>query len=211
MCPVRGLVLGQAEKIWSAVTHPDLFNRHKDMAWLIAHGVLSVRAVMFSRRLARTAECPRDRCGKAETVAHVLWDCRFRAALLEAGATVAEAIPEGRHPGRTYRPLRRTEKGPRRVPLEGSLDGAECLPVDLVGVEDAGRPRKQNYFTPAGVDHRKSNGKGLCAERLQETWSAESPGQVGGRGLGRHGYVLLLNSLAVCFVLVEWDRMEAVF
>ena len=76
-CPVRGQVLGQAETIWSAVTHPDLFNRHKDMAWLIAHGVLSVRAVMFSRRLARTAECPRDGCTEAETVRHVLWDCRF--------------------------------------------------------------------------------------------------------------------------------------
>ena len=132
------------------------------------------------------------------------------AALLEAGTPVAEAIPEGRHVGRTHHPLRRTEKGPRRAPLEGSLDGAECLPVDLVGVKDAGRPRKQNYFTPADVDNRQSNSKGLCAERLQETRTAESPGQVGGRGLGCHGYVLLLNSLAVCFVLVEWDRMEAV-
>ena len=54
-----------------------LFNRHKDTAWLIAHGVLSVGAVMHARRMARTAVCPRGARAEPETLHHVLWDCNF--------------------------------------------------------------------------------------------------------------------------------------
>ncbi|KAJ8361956.1 hypothetical protein AAFF_G00409110 [Aldrovandia affinis] len=83
-CPVRGLALGQAEEVWKAVAHPDLLNRHRDLAWLVAHGVLPVRAVMHARRLAQTAKCPRAGCGGEETVFHALWDCRVAQELWRA-------------------------------------------------------------------------------------------------------------------------------
>ncbi|XP_035257132.1 uncharacterized protein LOC118218663 [Anguilla anguilla] len=80
-CPVRGLALGQAGKIWKEVAHPDLLNRHRDLAWQVAHGVLPVRAVMHRRGMSRIAVCPRDGCGYEEPVRHLLWDCEAAQAL----------------------------------------------------------------------------------------------------------------------------------
>ena len=78
VCPVRGLALGQAEDIWSAVTHPDLLRRHKDLAWMGAHEVVAVRAIMHARRLSAVATCPRNNCPEEETVRHLVWGCAGR-------------------------------------------------------------------------------------------------------------------------------------
>ncbi|XP_035258048.1 uncharacterized protein LOC118219178 [Anguilla anguilla] len=80
-CAVRGLALGQAEEVWKAVAHPDLLNRHKDLAWLAAHKILPVRQVMTARRMMRTAVCPQTGCTHEETVRHLLWDCCTAQAL----------------------------------------------------------------------------------------------------------------------------------
>ncbi|KAJ8398706.1 hypothetical protein AAFF_G00419030 [Aldrovandia affinis] len=85
-CPVRGLALGQAEEVWKA----DQLNRHRDLAWLVAHGVLPVRAVMHARHLAQTAECPRTGCGGEETVFHALWDCGVAQKLWRAAQPLME-------------------------------------------------------------------------------------------------------------------------
>lgn len=70
VCLVRRLALGQATIIWSAVIHPDLFHQHRDLAWFGADEVLPVWAVMYARRLATVAVCPREGCCQEETVHH---------------------------------------------------------------------------------------------------------------------------------------------
>lgn len=73
--PVRGLTLQEAQIIWRSVSHPALLNRHRDLAWMVAHEILPVRAVMHSRGMASDSRCPRPGCGAPETVRHVLWEC----------------------------------------------------------------------------------------------------------------------------------------
>ena len=72
---VRGLALGRAGEVWNAVAHPDLLHRHKDLAWLAAHEVLSVRGMLHARRLDTAATCPWPSCTEEESVRHCLWDC----------------------------------------------------------------------------------------------------------------------------------------
>lgn len=78
-CPVRGLAVGQAVRIWKEVAHPDLLNQHRDLAWQVAHGVLPVRGVMHARGMSAISGCPR--CNKEERVRHLLWDCEVAQAL----------------------------------------------------------------------------------------------------------------------------------
>ncbi|XP_035258074.1 uncharacterized protein LOC118219190 [Anguilla anguilla] len=94
-CPVRGLALGQARKIWKEVAHLDLLNRHRDLAWQVAHGVLPVRAVMHRRGMSRIAVCPRDGCGCEESVRHLLWDCEAAQALWKEVCPLLQHL----HPG----------------------------------------------------------------------------------------------------------------
>ncbi|KAG5830188.1 hypothetical protein ANANG_G00307420 [Anguilla anguilla] len=96
-CPVRGLALGQAKKIWKEVAHPDLLNRHRDLAWQVAHGVLPVRAVMHRRGMSRIAVCPREGCGYEESVRHLLWDCEAAQALWKEVSPLLQHL----HPGLT--------------------------------------------------------------------------------------------------------------
>ncbi|XP_051568443.1 uncharacterized protein LOC127449203 isoform X2 [Myxocyprinus asiaticus] len=73
--PVPGLTLGEAKEVWRNAAHPALQNRHKDLAWMVAHEILPVRAVMHSRGMAKNAICPRSGCKNPETVRHLLWEC----------------------------------------------------------------------------------------------------------------------------------------
>ncbi|KAJ8352504.1 hypothetical protein SKAU_G00239800 [Synaphobranchus kaupii] len=82
VCPVQGLVLGQADVIWKAVALPDLLNHHRDLAWLVVHEILRVRGVMHASRLSSIAVlCPRAGCGQEEMVRHLLLDCGAAQAL----------------------------------------------------------------------------------------------------------------------------------
>ncbi|XP_023189989.1 uncharacterized protein LOC111608662 [Xiphophorus maculatus] len=73
--PVRGLLYGDASTVWRNVSHPVLPNRLQDLSWMVAHGILPVRAVMHSRGMSATAICPRPGCGAPESVRHLLWEC----------------------------------------------------------------------------------------------------------------------------------------
>ncbi|XP_032411593.1 uncharacterized protein LOC116714903 [Xiphophorus hellerii] len=73
--PVRGLLYGDASTVWCNVSHPVLPNRLQDLSWMVAHGILPVRAVMHSRGMSATAICPRPGCGAPESVRHLLWEC----------------------------------------------------------------------------------------------------------------------------------------
>ncbi|XP_027874178.1 uncharacterized protein LOC114145046 [Xiphophorus couchianus] len=73
--PVRGLLYGDASTVWRNVSHPVLPNRLQDLSWMVAHGILPVRAVMHSRGMSATSICPRPGCGAPESVRHLLWEC----------------------------------------------------------------------------------------------------------------------------------------
>lgn len=73
--PVHWLTAGEAKTVWRNVAHSALQNRHKDLAWMAAHEILPVRAVMHSRGMAKNPACPRIGCGAPETVRHALWEC----------------------------------------------------------------------------------------------------------------------------------------
>ncbi|XP_032410227.1 uncharacterized protein LOC116714035 [Xiphophorus hellerii] len=73
--PVRGLRYGDASTVWRNVSHPVLSNRLQDLSWMVAHGILPVRAVMHSRGMSATSICPRPGCGAPESVRHLLWEC----------------------------------------------------------------------------------------------------------------------------------------
>lgn len=75
VCPVRGLTQCEAQKVWRNVSHSALQNRHRDLAWMVAHEILPVRAVMHSRGMSKDPICPRTGCGAPETVRHALWEC----------------------------------------------------------------------------------------------------------------------------------------
>ena len=58
--PIPGLTLDEAKQIWRNAAHPALWNRHKDLAWMVAHEILPVRAVKHSRGMAKDSTCPRS-------------------------------------------------------------------------------------------------------------------------------------------------------
>ncbi|XP_055013233.1 uncharacterized protein LOC129410075 [Boleophthalmus pectinirostris] len=94
--PVRGLTLGEPTTVWRNVNHPALPNRLRDLSWLVAHEVLSVRSVMHSRRLSLTATCPRPGCGAPESVRHLLWECSAaRDQWATAGTLQFPYLPAG--------------------------------------------------------------------------------------------------------------------
>ncbi|KAM9401085.1 uncharacterized protein ACWYII_030766 [Salvelinus alpinus] len=66
VCPVRGLATGEPTTVWRNMAYPAFLNRHRDLSWMVAHEILPVRAIMHSRRMARTSACPRPRCGQDE-------------------------------------------------------------------------------------------------------------------------------------------------
>ncbi|XP_032422586.1 uncharacterized protein LOC116722539 [Xiphophorus hellerii] len=72
--PVRGLLYGDASTVWRNVSRPVLPNRLQDLPWMVAHGILPVRAVMHSRGMSATSICPRPGCGAPESVRHLLWE-----------------------------------------------------------------------------------------------------------------------------------------
>lgn len=94
--PVRGLTLSEAQIVWRKVSHPILRNRHRDLAWMTAHEILPVRAVMHSRGMARNPICPRPGCGDRESVRHALWECRVvRDLWAQAGPQQFPSLPVG--------------------------------------------------------------------------------------------------------------------
>ncbi|KAG1937632.1 zinc finger CCHC domain-containing protein [Pimephales promelas] len=94
--PVRGLTLSEAQTTWRSVSHPALLNRHRDLAWMVAHEILPVRAVMHSRGMARNPSCPRAGCGAPETVRHALWECSAARDLWAlAGSQQFPCLPAG--------------------------------------------------------------------------------------------------------------------
>ncbi|KAJ0055440.1 hypothetical protein NL108_018665 [Boleophthalmus pectinirostris] len=94
--PVRGLTIGEPTTVWRNVNHPALPNRLRDLSWLVAHEVLSVRSVMHSRRLSLTATCPRPGCGAPESVRHLLWECSAaRDQWATAGTLQFPYLPAG--------------------------------------------------------------------------------------------------------------------
>ncbi|XP_071235264.1 uncharacterized protein [Salvelinus alpinus] len=96
VCPVRGLATGEPTTVWRNMAYPALLNRHRDLSWMDAHEILPVRAIMHSRRMARTSACPRPRCGQDESVGHLLWECRATRDLWkEAGPLIAPCLPAG--------------------------------------------------------------------------------------------------------------------
>ncbi|KAJ8398696.1 hypothetical protein AAFF_G00418930 [Aldrovandia affinis] len=150
MCPVRGMALGQAEEVWKAVADPDLLNRHRDLAWLVAHGVLPVRAVMHARRLAQTAECPRAGCGGEETVFHALWDCGVAQELWRAAQPAdGTVLGPGSRAGLRDDARRRWRGVPGGLQVESSVAGHVLLcggPLDSKNVVRNGAQRT----VPAG-------------------------------------------------------------
>ncbi|XP_073789123.1 uncharacterized protein [Danio rerio] len=93
---VPGLTLGEAQQAWKNAAHPALQNRHKDLAWMVAHEILPVRAVMHSRGMAKTSICPRPGCSSPETVRHLLWECGAARDLWAAtGPLYQRNLPAG--------------------------------------------------------------------------------------------------------------------
>ncbi|XP_056320895.1 uncharacterized protein LOC130234675 [Danio aesculapii] len=93
---VPGLTLGEAQQVWRNVAHPALQNRHKDLAWMVAHEILPVRAVMHSRGMASNPTCPRPGCPCPETVRHLLWECDAARDLWTAtGPLYQPCLPAG--------------------------------------------------------------------------------------------------------------------
>ncbi|KAL7852925.1 hypothetical protein SRHO_G00187100 [Serrasalmus rhombeus] len=102
--PVPGLTLGEAKQVWKNAAHPALQNRLKDMAWMAAHEVLPVRAVMHSRGMAKNPTCPQPGCGQPETVRHVLWECSVARDLWAlTGPLQCPSLPAGVVHPRFYR------------------------------------------------------------------------------------------------------------
>ncbi|KAI7813124.1 reverse transcriptase [Triplophysa rosa] len=103
--PVPGLTLGEAERVWREVSHSALQNKHKDLAWMVAHAILPVRVVMHSRGMGKDATCPRPGCGRQETVRHALWECSAARDLWAmAGPLQFPCLPAGGVPD--YRMVR---------------------------------------------------------------------------------------------------------
>ncbi|KAL6476343.1 hypothetical protein MHYP_G00148420 [Metynnis hypsauchen] len=102
--PVPGLTLGEARQVWRNAAHPALQNRLKDLAWMAAHEILPVRAVMHSRGMAKNPVCPRPGCGQAETVRYVLWECSVARDLWDlTGPLQCPSLPAGVVHPRVYR------------------------------------------------------------------------------------------------------------
>ncbi|XP_043973340.1 uncharacterized protein LOC122831311 [Gambusia affinis] len=72
---VRSLRYGDDITVWRNASHPVLSNRLQDLSWMVAHGILPVRAVMHSRGMSASSICPRPGCGAPESVRHLLWEC----------------------------------------------------------------------------------------------------------------------------------------
>ena len=203
-CPVRGLALGQAEQIWSAAADPDLFNRHKDMAWLIAHGVLSVRAVMHVRRMARTPVCPRGACVEPETLHHVLWDCNFAQVLWRLAQLLLRCfLSGGTLDGQVVL------FGGSRSTLGGPKWRASWLIINAWALWVCRSYLVLEERTLSPIE-RKGLRKGLRAAGLDEAWASKGTEHVGDRRLGHLGLGLRLTLGARCFVLGEWVQMENV-
>lgn len=62
---------------WGKIQPKWMGNEVKDLVWLSALNRLPVREVLHRHGCARTAECPREKCKKPETVLHVFWECIF--------------------------------------------------------------------------------------------------------------------------------------
>lgn len=96
VCPIKGLSLVEAKRVWHNVSHPALRNRHRDLAWMAAHEILPVRAVMHSRGMSKNQLCPRPGCGRPETVRHALWECSVvRNLWAKAGPQQFPYLPPG--------------------------------------------------------------------------------------------------------------------
>jgi len=94
--PIPGLTLNEVKQVWRNVAHPALQNRHKDLAWMVAHEILPVRAVMHSRGMAKNATCPRSGCRSPETVRHLLWECgAARDLWTKTGPLFFPCLPAG--------------------------------------------------------------------------------------------------------------------
>ncbi|KAG1928994.1 hypothetical protein F2P79_023216 [Pimephales promelas] len=94
--PVHGLSLSEAKTVWQNVSHPALRNGHRDLAWMAAHEILPVRAVMHSRGMARISTCPQPGCGATKTVRHALWECSaVRDLWATAGPLQFPYLPAG--------------------------------------------------------------------------------------------------------------------
>ncbi len=88
--------IGEASKVWRNVAHPALQNRHRDLAWMIAHEFLPVRAIMHSRGMFKTSICPRPGCGAPETTRHTLSECSaVRDLWATAGPQQFPYLPAG--------------------------------------------------------------------------------------------------------------------
>ncbi|XP_051949460.1 uncharacterized protein LOC127620309 [Xyrauchen texanus] len=67
------------------------------MAWMVAHEILPVRAVMHSRGMAKNPVCPRPGCSAPETVRHLLWECSAARDLwAKTGPLYFPCLPAGR-------------------------------------------------------------------------------------------------------------------
>nr|XP_055049577.1 LINE-1 retrotransposable element ORF2 protein [Misgurnus anguillicaudatus] len=94
--PIPGLTLSEAQQVWRNAAHPALQNRLKDLAWLVAHEILPVRAVMHSRGMARNPVCPQTGCNLPETVRHLLWECgNARDMWARTGPLYCPCLPAG--------------------------------------------------------------------------------------------------------------------
>ncbi|KAL6476324.1 hypothetical protein MHYP_G00148230 [Metynnis hypsauchen] len=97
--PVPGLTLDEAKQVWRNAAHPALQNWLKDLAWMAAHEILPVRAVMHSRGMAKNPVCPRP-----GTVKHVLWECSVARDLWAlTGPLQCPSLPAGVIHRRVYR------------------------------------------------------------------------------------------------------------
>lgn len=74
---IRGLRSFEAARVWSALEVEGVTNRQRDVAWLALHDVLLTKEFLKGLDIISSERCPRDGCGWAEHVKHVLWDCEY--------------------------------------------------------------------------------------------------------------------------------------
>ncbi|KAJ8398702.1 hypothetical protein AAFF_G00418990 [Aldrovandia affinis] len=210
--PVRGLALGQAEEVWKAVAHPDLLNRHRDLAWLVAHGVLPVRAVMHARRLAQTAECPRAGCGGEETVFHALWDCGVAQELWRAAQPAdGTVLGPGSRAGLRHDALRRWPGVPGGLQVESSVAGHVLLCGGPLDSKDIARPGAQRTVPAGNLEAGLQSHKDLYGAGRSALGQRGGAGQMGVCSLDSdgHGQGDPDRWIASAFVLEQRDWVQA--
>lgn len=81
LIPIIQMPEDEVKIIWANVSHKQLHNSQKDLAWACVHECLPTKVFQHKRGVIPSAKCPRSSCRSNETVKHILWDCFYAKEL----------------------------------------------------------------------------------------------------------------------------------